>query len=153
MHHCLAAFALSLQETVFGDKKAQLVVMKVRCEHNSIRLRLRKSELAQLRAEGWLETSVRFPDGRLFAWELALCPSCAEVEAHFQNGRLSVRIPSAQAQHWMDSNAVGIEQFISLPDDGTLHVLVEKDFPCKDRPDEDSTDFFGELAEEAPLKC
>jgi hypothetical protein len=40
----------------------------------------------------------------------------------------------------MESHAAGV------------HVLVEKDFPCKDRPDEDKKDFFEELADQqAPL--
>ncbi len=127
--------------------------MKIRCEHNSIRLRLRKSELAQLRTERWLETSVHFPDGQVFAWELVLSEEATEMSAHFKEGRIAVCVPLAQAQAWMDTNAVGMEQFVGLPNEGSLHLLIEKDFPCKDRPDEDRTDFFSELAEEAPVKC
>ncbi|MCS7036239.1 MAG: hypothetical protein RMJ33_04880 [Saprospiraceae bacterium] len=127
--------------------------MKIRCEHNSIRLRLRKSELAQLRVERWIETSVHFPDGPVFAWELAIREDKAEMDAHFDAGRISVFVPAQQAQEWMDTDAVGMEQFIPLHGGGSLHLLVEKDFPCKDRPDEDTTDFFSELAEDAPVKC
>lgn len=127
--------------------------MKIRCEHNSIRLRLRKSELSQLRTERWLETTVLFPDGQVFAWELVVSDQAAEMNAHFSAGRISVHVPTAQAQTWMDTDAVGMEQFIPLAHNGSLHLLIEKDFPCKDRPDEDTTDFFSELAEEAPVKC
>ncbi|MCS6928959.1 MAG: hypothetical protein NZM43_05630 [Saprospiraceae bacterium] len=127
--------------------------MKIRCEHNSIRLRLRKSELAQLRAERWLETAVHFPDGQVFAWEFVLQENLSEISACFKEGRISVLVPAQQAQEWMDTNAVGMEQFVPLPKGGSLHLLIEKDFPCKDRPEEDKTDFFSELAEEAPVKC
>jgi len=127
--------------------------MKIRCEHNSIRLRLRKSELSQLRTEQWLETTVFFPNGQVFAWELVISDQVPEMNAHFSEGRISVRVPATQAQTWMDTDAVGIEQFVPLANNGSLHLLIEKDFPCKDRPDEDATDFFSELAEEAPVKC
>ncbi len=127
--------------------------MKIRCEHNSIRFRLRKSELAQLRTERWIETAVHFPDGQVFAWELLVSAEASEMNARFSNGRLSLSVPETQALAWMDSDTVGMEQFTALPDGGSLHLLVEKDFPCKDRPHEDPSDFFSELAEEAPVKC
>lgn len=127
--------------------------MKIRCEHNSIRLRLRKSELSQLRTERWLETAVHFPEGPVFAWEMLISDDAPKMGARFDGSRISVVVPAQQAQEWMDTDAVGMEQFVPLPGGGSLHLLIEKDFPCKDRPDEDTTDFFSELAEEAPVKC
>ena len=127
--------------------------MKIRCEQNSIRLRLRKSELVQLRAEQWLEAVVHFPGNQSFAWELALDSQAQDMTARFDNGRISIRVPVAVAHHWMDSMEVAMECFEPLGGGASLHVLVEKDFPCKDRPDEDKSDYFTELAEEAPVKC
>jgi hypothetical protein len=127
--------------------------MKIRCETNSIRLRLRKSELVQLRAEKWLEAAVHFPDRRAFVWELVLHDSSPEIDAHFAEGRIQVRVPEAIARQWIESNTVSLERFLPLPDGHVLHILIEKDFPCKDRPDEDKTDFFTELADEAPVNC
>jgi len=127
--------------------------MKIRCDQNSIRLRLRKSELVQLRAEKWLETSVHFPDNQVFAWEIVLYPNTTEIAAHFAEGRVRIQVPEVLAQQWMDSDHVGMEQFAPLGGGASLHLLIEKDFPCKDRPDEDQSDFFAELAEDAPVKC
>jgi hypothetical protein len=127
--------------------------MKIRCDQNSIRLRLRKSELVQLRAEKWLETVVHFPGGQVFAWEIVLHPGATEMDAHFAEGRIRLQVPEVQAQQWMDSDRVGMEQFAPLVGNTSLHLLIEKDFPCKDRPDEDQSDFFAELAEDAPVKC
>lgn len=127
--------------------------MKIRCDQHSIRLRLRKSELVQLRAEKWLETSVHFPAGQVFAWELALLEHTPDIEANFSEGRIRVQVPEAQALNWMDTETVGMECFLPAGSGPALHVLIEKDFPCKDRPDEDKSDFFTELAEDAPVKC
>jgi hypothetical protein len=127
--------------------------MKIRCEQNSIRIRLRKSEIVQLRAEQWLEAGVHFPGGQAFFWELVVQDSLQEIAAQFAEGRLSVKIPTATAQHWMDTETVNMECFSPLGDGHALHILVEKDFPCKDRPDEDNADFFTELAGDAPVNC
>ncbi|MFN0016111.1 MAG: DUF7009 family protein [Saprospiraceae bacterium] len=127
--------------------------MKIRCEQHSIRLRLRKSELVQLRAEKWLETTVQFPDGKAFAWELAMPDGATDIEAYFSEGRVRVQVPQPAALLWMDTETVGMERFVPVGNGAALQILIEKDFPCKDRPDEDQSDFFVELAEDAPLKC
>lgn len=121
--------------------------MKIRCEHNSIRLRLRKSEIQTLYDQKYLETGVHFPDGRVFAWALRLDPDVASMVSDFSDGLICVRLPLQEAERWIQSETVGMES-----DADGIHVLVEKDFPCKDRPDEDKKDFFEELADQqAPL--
>ncbi len=127
--------------------------MKLRCEQNGIRLRLRRSELVQLRTEKWLQTTVHFPDGRVFVWELVLRDDLSEIDAHFVEGRIRIQVPEPSAHRWMDTEAVSMERFLPLADGHALHILIEKDFPCKDRPDEDKSDFFTELADEAPMNC
>lgn len=127
--------------------------MKIRCEQNSIRLRLRRSELVQLRAEKWLGAAVHFPDGKEFGWELMLDDTANDMTAALHGSRISIKVPANTAAQWMDSGEVGLERFLPLAAAASLHILVEKDFPCKDRPDEDKSDFFTELSEEAPVKC
>lgn len=127
--------------------------MKIRCEQNSIRLRLRRSELVQLRAEKWLGASIHFPLGQALQWDLVLEPDQQDMTADLLPNRISIKVPYKMAQQWMDTNAVGMECFLPLGTGSALHLLIEKDFPCKDRPDEDKSDFFTELSEEAPVKC
>ena len=67
--------------------------MKIRCEHNSIRLRIRKSELIQLRNEGWLRTSVHFPDGNELAWELAISEHSPNLQAEFSGNIMRITLP------------------------------------------------------------
>lgn len=127
--------------------------MKIRCEQNSIRLRLRRSELVQLRAEKWLGAALHFPDGQAFRWELLLDETISDLTVLLQEDRVCVKAPAKMALRWMDTQEVSMERFIALGGGAALHILVEKDFPCKDRPDEDKADFFTELSEEARVKC
>jgi hypothetical protein len=122
--------------------------MKIRCEHNSIRLRLRKSEIQQIHDERRLQTAVHFPDGSTFAWELILDPETSSIVCRFSNGCIRVHLPEQAAERWINSETVGMESNA----DG-IHLLVEKDFPCKDRPEEDKTDFFQDLADKHPPLC
>ncbi|HNE28889.1 MAG TPA: hypothetical protein PKL15_12070 [Saprospiraceae bacterium] len=127
--------------------------MKIRCEHNSIRLRIRKSELAQLRNEGCLRTSIHFPDGNEITWELGIADHSPNLQAEFSNHTIRITLPDEAARHWMQSDQVGLEMHLALKQGEQLHLLVEKDFPCKDRPGEDKSDFFEELAETTPPSC
>ena len=127
--------------------------MKIRCEQNSVRFRLRKSELVQLKAEQWLKTALHLPNGQVFSWELSLQQG-QDPAVNFLDGSLRLALPQAEALHWMDAEEmVGLEYFQPLGEGQALHILVEKDFPCKGRTDEDSSDFFVELAEDARIKC
>ncbi|MCB0643174.1 MAG: hypothetical protein KDC44_16110 [Phaeodactylibacter sp.] len=123
--------------------------MKLRCTHNSIRIRLRKSELELLRSTGMVRETISFPGGTVFSFELNINAQSSEVVADIHNGELDVCLPVEMANQWIDTDQVGIEVEQLLPDGQQLHLLIEKDFPCQHRPEEDKSDTFIELAEEA----
>lgn len=127
--------------------------MKLRCTHNSIRLRIRKSELDLLRSGAKLQENIRFFGGESLSFTLEHNAQADTIHTGFDNGCLKICIPTLLAKEWMNTDKVALENFQPLPDGEQLHVLIEKDFPCKDRPDEDKTDFFGELTNEAPKVC
>lgn len=127
--------------------------MKIRCENNSIRFRLRKSEIAQLRAGANVRTEVFFATGLGFSWEIWVDPSAENARADGYGSHVSVALPLETAAQWIDSEEVNLEFFQPIDREHRLHVLVEKDFPCKDRPSEDKADFFGELAVARPAAC
>lgn len=119
--------------------------MKLRCVENSLRLRLRKSEVEELARNKSIKVEIGFPSGSLLAYELRIFPS-SPISALFDSGLISIRLPEQQAMEWIQSEQVGISQEIDLPDGKQLSILIEKDFPCKDRPEEDKADTFEELA-------
>ncbi len=127
--------------------------MKIRCTHNSIRYRLRKSDIAILQAEKIITESVGFGGGVIFQFSLLIHPSNAELSAQFENQHLQIMLPTTVAEHWIRTNEVGIERYLSLGKDQQLHLLIEKDFPCLDRAEENRADTFWELAPDEPDNC
>lgn len=127
--------------------------MKIRLEQDSIRLRLRKSEIAQLRNEAWLRNSVHLPGGMEFGWELSIKEHFPDLHAEYAENSIRIILPAETARNWIETELVGLEMYLPYAGGGSLHVVVEKDFPCKDRPEENKADFFEELAETTPPTC
>lgn len=127
--------------------------MKLRCTHNSVRIRLKKSDLATLAETGRVEEVIHFSPKSRLVFELIVGKNYNNVKGEFISGRLSVILPEEQAHKWINTNEVGIESHQALDGDDRLHILIEKDFPCNDREDEDKSDTFWELAEDKPESC
>lgn len=116
--------------------------MKLRIQHNSIRMRLKQGEVADFlthgRVEGRLELGPR-PLGE--AQEALVYAVQADdvdtVGVRFQGGEIRVLIPRQKARHWAQSDQVGIEATIETQGSG-LTVLVEKDFKCLHREGSDA---------------
>jgi hypothetical protein len=121
--------------------------MKLRCVENSIRLRLKKSDVDTLAEEKNMSVSIGFPAGAILKYELRIVPN-EGIAAIFDSGVISILLPENKAMHWIASEEVSIGKEIKLPDGQTLSILIEKDFPCKNRPDEDKADTFQELVPE-----
>ena len=124
--------------------------MKIRCQENSIRLRLRKSDINQLSTVGEVVESVSFGDSS-FSYSIAI--NGDDFDAEFVDGRLALTIPIAIGQQWIMTDQVGVEHQIQWPTGNVLSILIEKDFPCLDRPHEDKSDTFYELADQNPDTC
>ena len=126
--------------------------MKIRCVTNSIRLRVRKSELATLQQQGEVVESLNFGP-RTLTYRLRFHAELSAPKATFEDDLIDVVLPQTEAARWAATEQVGIEHWLRLPKGEQLHLLVEKDFPCKDRPEEDQSDTFFELAPEEKAMC
>ncbi len=128
--------------------------MKMRCVQNSIRFRLRKSEIEELGKGETIIEEVAFPgETPLLCFSLKMANEATAIQASFIDHQIQITIPLAQATSWINSNQVGLETFLPLKNTQQLHILIEKDFPCKDREGEDKSDLFGDLAEEEVKVC
>ena len=127
--------------------------MKIRCVENSIRLRLKKSEVAKLHDEGQVAESVSFPNGVTFRYQLLIASEIATVQAGFKDNTIAIYLPKDNADQWILTNEVGIEVSLPLENERSLRLLIEKDFPCIDRPNEDKSDTFFELVPDQPDNC
>ncbi|WP_143099954.1 DUF7009 family protein [Robiginitalea myxolifaciens] len=106
--------------------------MKLRIEGNSIRLRLRKSEVSKLASTGRVAGETRIPGGN-FHYALELHPDISDLTAKRTAGGITLLLPETQGKSWAENQQVGFEAAMALEDNESLHLLVEKDFVCLDR--------------------
>lgn len=95
--------------------------MKLRVHGNSVRLRLRKSEVDRFGRSGVLEERLRIGAGTM-GYTLRSVPGDV-IEADFESGVLTVYIPEAQARAWTEGEEIGI--YVQTP---TVEVILEKEF-------------------------
>ncbi|WP_143542356.1 DUF7009 family protein [Robiginitalea sediminis] len=115
--------------------------MKIRMEGSSVRLRLRRTEVAQIGAGERLVEKVVFPDG---VWTYSLVPEdgVQELSARMTTQGVDIILPAKLAASWAHSEQVGFENWVGLPGGSQLHLLVEKDFVCLDRDLESQKDHY-----------
>ena len=128
--------------------------MKLRIKGNSIRMRLTQPEMEQLGEIGRVEENVNF--GTTGFQKLNYAIVVADIEelsiVYDLNG-IEVQVPNEQANKWINTTLVGLENFIPIGNNKKLRILVEKDFKClQPRPHEDETNHFPN-PQEHQLKC
>ncbi len=117
--------------------------MKLRLYDNSIRLRLSRSEVAELRDDGLLNVTVAFPDERQFDYTLESSPAIVAPTARYVDHTMLVRLPESAVREWADSEQVSIASEQAVDGSKALQILVEKDFAClSPREGEDESDMF-----------
>jgi len=115
--------------------------MKLRLQENALRLRLNRPEVAQLAETGGVEDTVTFVPGQTFRFAIEAGPGTL-VQAVLEDHRILVHVPVGVARGWIESDQIGIEG-----GNGTLKVLIEKDFQCMHHPsDQDRNSFPNPLA-------
>jgi len=120
--------------------------MKLRCTTNSIRFRVRKSDLEQLKSAGHIEESVGIGN---FRFRLELLRGAGGMSAGFADGLVTVFLYEDAAQDWIASDQVGMEELWPSGNGAIVQLLVEKDFPCVHTEEEDMADTFAELADKS----
>ena len=116
--------------------------MKIRIKGNSIRYRLTKTEVAQLGRTGQLEESTIFPGGHRFHYRLERSAGLEELSVSFNEGTITLLIPGAMVDEWVNTDIVGFNQVIPLDNGDVLRLLIEKDFVCLDHTEEDQSDNY-----------
>ena len=116
--------------------------MKLRIRDNSVRLRLTRGEVDQLRDDGLVRARTEFPGGREFQYVVESSPASVTPAAFLSECVITVRLPETTVLAWANSEQVSIsgEQLVN---DDKLTILVEKDFAClAPREGEDESDMY-----------
>lgn len=109
--------------------------MKIRIKGNTLRYRLTKSEVEQLWSAGFLEERIEFLGKSLvYAIETA---NDGELSANFIGNKIFVNMPRAMIEDLNHTDTVGFSDA-----SGSVSVLIEKDFVCLDKTDEDQSDNY-----------
>ena len=119
--------------------------MKLRIKGNSIRLRLGRSEVRRLAADGIVEESTVFGPSMNDCFTYAICASAevSVISSSFAERRLVIRVPAEMVHEWSTTDQVGIRAVQRTGNEDGLQILVEKDFECVDAPpDESQEDAF-----------
>ena len=127
--------------------------MKIRMTTDSIRIRIRKSELNQLMSNSYIEDSITFGTDKVFHYGLVISEEATSLLGQFMDSSIKIFIPKAIAMNWARTSLVSLEENITVDEGQQLHLLVEKDFPCLDRTEENYNDTFWELSEEKDPNC
>jgi uncharacterized protein DUF7009 len=126
--------------------------MKLRLCGRSLRLRLTRSEVAELAKTGQVEEASRWDRLPPNSWFTAcgFPPAHEEMTAEFVERKIIVQLPSEAGQRWASGDEVGI--YSERP--WGLRLMIGKDFKCLEaRPHEDDRDAFEHPAGGAGVDC
>jgi len=118
--------------------------MKLRLQFNSIRLRLKRSEVEQFVQTGRVEEKISFGDGagNILHYVLETADGISSPHAAFTAGGILVRVPLEIALPWATGNEISIESDQPAGKQTRLRILIEKDFACLDGTEEQNFDTF-----------
>jgi len=102
--------------------------MKLRISGDSIRLRLKISEVDRIAAGESIVEKTHLPDSTL-TYSLKMSET-EGFSATFRDGKLVVTLPKADAEKWASTDEVSLLSKQPLVDAGKLSLLIEKDFTC-----------------------
>jgi len=109
--------------------------MKIRIRSNSLRYRLTRSEVEQFAIEGVFKEKVTIGEESLvYVLQRTAEP---DIRATLHRNLITLLVPEMVADEWTRTEKVGFNT-----KDGSLHILVEKDFTCLDNVEEDQSDNY-----------
>jgi hypothetical protein len=112
--------------------------MKLRIQDNSLRLRLTRKEVAQLRDSRCVESFIEFARGRTLVYLLEGSFHAHAVTTNFNGEAIRVIVPMQVMTEWIESDQVSIQ----AQSRAGMRLLIEKDFQCLHKSDEQNRDAY-----------
>jgi hypothetical protein len=119
-------------------------MMKLRIKGNSLRLRVSRSELERFLTGERIEETIHFSSepGANLTYALQPASNEAMTGVRYNSQEITVLLSEGHIQEWSDANQVGVYTSVDIGPEGPLDLIVEKDFACLDRSDEENQDTF-----------
>ena len=122
--------------------------MKIRIYNGSLRLRLSRTDVDQLRETGICAESLQFGSGSQLTYTLEISSQFIVMEAQYRQDLIRVLLPLEVGRKWAGSDQISLS-FDPVDGDGPS-LLIEKDFRClhadERRPSDDADSFPNPLA-------
>jgi hypothetical protein len=118
--------------------------VKLRLEFNSIRFRLKRSEVELFVRTGRIEEKIISGSGddKTFRYALESTGAVSTPRVTLTPRAVVVQVPPEAVTRWASSDQIGIESEQLVEHQTTLRILIEKDFACIDASDEQNADTF-----------
>lgn len=116
--------------------------MKIRIKGDSIRLRLTKTDVQNLKKYGIVEESTIIGAQEIFKYSLVLNQDISSIAAEFRANKITVFLSQKETQILTETNEITVEGFQNNGKDKGLFLLVEKDLQCLDTTSEDQSDMY-----------
>jgi hypothetical protein len=110
--------------------------MKLRLHSNSVRLRLSRGEVDTLGENRRVEESIEFAPDRALRYSVESA-EIAVPTAEMESNAIRVKLPRGDVKRWIETDQIGMEA-----NQGSLHLLIEKDFKCIHRDGPEDADSF-----------
>lgn len=112
--------------------------MKIRIQGNSIRYRLKQFEVEAFAEKGLVTEIVSFGEEEENQLRFILCTDSNSTFSLKQRAAtIELSIPKIIAARWANSDSVGFEEKVRTDKGKEINILVEKDFKCLTRSDEE----------------
>jgi len=117
--------------------------MKIRISGNSIRFRLKQSEVKQFKEQGEIRETICFGSEAAdqLSFVLKAVPSDS-FDLSFQSNNIVVQVPQSTGDEWTNTELVGFEEMVDTGRGEQINILVEKDFKCLDGNDIEDADAY-----------
>jgi len=118
--------------------------MKLRIKGDSLRLRVSRSEVEHFFGGERIEETIHFSSepGANLTYVLQAAADGGGTAVDYKSGNVTVLLSKIHIDSWRDASQVGVYASINLGQGISLELIVEKDFACLDRRDEDNADTF-----------
>jgi hypothetical protein len=116
-------------------------LVKIRIRENSIRFRLSKSEVDAFERDGHLENKTEFGFAD-FVYGIQILDGIDSLAATYIGNKMTLFVPLSMRKEWTTTDMVGYNGTMNIGPGKTLNLLLEKDWACIDKSDEDQNDSF-----------
>lgn len=116
--------------------------MKIRIKGNSIRLRLTKTDIKNLKENRKVEEKTIIGNEQIFSYSLEIFEQAEHIFSRFENNTISVFLPKKEAEILTNTDEITVSGHQKNGEIGDLFLLIEKDLKCLDTTFEDQNDMF-----------